>query len=282
MNAVIRKKTLSLISLLTLFWACLASVVGCGNAQPGNESTQNATGGAGQNVTLNVYAAASLTSAFQELGKRFEQTHPGVTVRFNFAGSQTLVSQMSQGAPADVFASADTSNMAKAKAKGLVDTDQVFAKNSLVLITPKSNPAGLQKYEDLTKARRVVLGVQDVPIGKYGRQSLKQADPIYGSGFSNTVLSHVVSQETDVKQIVNKIVFGEGDAAFVYATDVHGKMGDKVRVIPVPTNVNVTATYPIAVLKQSAHKDLAQEFVQFVLSREAQDVLHSYGFTPIS
>ncbi len=279
---MLRKKALSIASFLTILCTSVVGLAGCGSVHPDNGSSATGQGGAGQNATLNVYAAASLTSAFQELGKRFEETHPGVAVRFNFAGSQTLVAQMSQGAPADVFASADTSNMEKAKAKGLVESDQVFAKNSLVLITPKSNPAGLQKYEDLTRAHRVILGVQDVPIGRYGRQSLQQADGVFGNGFSATVLSHVVSQETDVKQIVNKIVLGEGDAAFVYRTDAQGATADKVRVIPVPKSVNVEVAYPIAVMKQSAHKDLAKAFVEFILSREAQDILHSNGFDPIS
>jgi molybdate transport system substrate-binding protein len=282
MSTVTKKKTFSIFSVLAMLFASLALVAGCGGARPDNGSSQTGQSSSGQNVVLNVYAAASLTSAFQELGTRFEETHPGVSVRFNFAGSQTLVSQISQGAPADVFASADNSNMEKAKAQGLVDAERMFTKNSLVLITPKSNPAGLQKYEDLTRARRVVLGVQDVPIGSYGRQSLKQANQVFGAGFSDTVLSHVVSQETDVKQIVNKIVFGEADAAFVYGTDVRGTTADKVHVIAVPDSVNVTATYPIAVVKHSAHKDQAEAFIAFILSKEGQDILHSNGFLPIS
>jgi molybdate transport system substrate-binding protein len=278
-----RKKTLSkMVSLLAIACTSLFSVTGCGGARSDTSSSATGQGGAGQNVTLNVYAAASLTSAFQALGKRFEETHPGVVVRYNFAGSQTLVSQIREGAPADVFASADTSNMEKAKAKGLVDSERIFAKNSLVLIVPKSNPAGLQKFEDLTRAHRVIMGVQDVPIGKYARKSLQQADHVIAAGFSNSVLSHVVSQETDVKQIVNKIVLGEGDAAFVYRTDARGKTAEKVLVIPVPNRVNVTVKYPIAVVKHSTHQNLAETFIQFILSKEAQDILHSNGFIPVS
>ncbi|MDI3256294.1 MAG: molybdate ABC transporter substrate-binding protein [Kyrpidia sp.] len=273
----IKKKTFSLISLLAILWMSVALAAGCGT-RPDSGPPGAGQGGAGQNVTLNVYAAASLTAAFQELGKHFEQSHPGITVRFNFAGSQTLVSQIDQGAPADVFASADTSNMEKAKTKGLVESDRIFAKNSLVLITPKSNPVGLQKYEDLTRAGKVVLGVPDVPVGNYARQSLKKADQVFGAGFSSTVLSHVVSQETDVKQIVNKIALGEGDAAFVYGTDVQGSAADKVQVISVPESVNVTAAYPIAVVKRSEHKDLAEAFIQLILSKEGQDILKKHGF----
>lgn len=276
-----KKKFFSIVSLLAMLGISAGGMAGCGAPRPDAGPPGSGQVGAGQSVTLNVYAAASLTSAFQELGKRFEETHPGVTIRFNFAGSQTLVSQIGQGAPADVFASADTSNMEKAKAKGLVDSERIFAKNSLVLITPKGNPAGLEKYEDLTRARKVILGVPDVPVGVYGRQSLQKADRVFGAEFSETVLSHVVSQETDVKQIVNKIVLGEGDAAFVYATDVEG-MTDKVHVIAVPDTVNVTGTYPVAVVTQSAHKDLAETFIQFLLSREGQEILHRHGFLPVS
>lgn len=279
---MIRKKTLPIFSLLAILCTSIVWGTGCGSAKPGSGSSATGQAGSGQSVTLNIYAAASLTSAFQDLGKRFEQTHPGVAVRFNFAGSPTLVSQIGQGAPADLFASADTSNMEKAKSKGLVEPEKIFAKNSLVLITPKNNPAGLQKYEDLPRARRVVLGVQDLPVGIYARQSLKRADQVFGAGFSDTVLSHVVSQETDVKQIVNKIALGEGDAAFVYGTDVQGATAEKVNVISVPESVNVTGAYPIAVVKQSSHKDLAESFIQFLLSREGQDILHQYGFIPVS
>ncbi|CAB3392170.1 molybdate ABC transporter substrate-binding protein [Kyrpidia spormannii] len=265
--------------LLLLGWV---GVAGCGSAQPAGSSADSGGSGSNQAAALNVFAAASLTAAFQDIGKRFEELHPGTRVHFNFGGSPTLLTQIAQGAPADVFASADMANMEKAKSKGLVQGDKIFAKNSLVLITPKSNPAGIHQYQDLTKAKRVVLGVKDLPAGSYGRQSLQKADKVYGPGFSSAVLGHVVSEETDVKQIVSKIALGEGDAAFVYATDVDGSAGSKVQIIPVPNPVNVTATYPMAVVTRSAHPDLAGEFVNFVLSKEGQASLQNHHFLPAS
>lgn len=274
--------------------AAIALVAGCGaggggsNGTPGGSNSQTndtGAGGAGNSAvqtTLTVDAAASLTTAFQQLGQAFEKAHPGVTVHFNFAGSQTLVAQMQQGAPADVFASADEKNMDKLKQAGLADAPSTFAKNGLVLITPKDNPAGVHAYADLPKARRVVLGVKDVPIGAYARQSLQKADSVYGGNFSKQVLGHVVSEETDVKQIVSKVALGEADAAFVYRTDAMGGNQDKLQVIPVPDSVNVTATYPITVVKRSAHPDAAQAFVQFVLSKAGQEILQENGFLPVS
>ncbi|MCL6599732.1 MAG: molybdate ABC transporter substrate-binding protein [Alicyclobacillus macrosporangiidus] len=281
--------------------AAIALVAGCGtgagtggaNGASGGGSNGGSNGGpngaaaggagnGGVQTTLTVDAAASLTTAFQQLGQAFEKSHPGVTVHFNFAGSQTLVAQMEQGAPADVFASADEKNMDKLKQAGLAAAPSTFAKNALVLITPKDNPAGVHAYADLPKARRVVLGVPDVPIGTYARQSLQKADAVYGGNFSKQVLSHVVSQETDVKQIVSKVALGEADAAFVYRTDAMGGNRDKLQVIPVPDPVNVTATYPITVVGRSAHQDAAQAFVQFVLSKAGQEILQENGFLPVS
>ncbi|MCL6592370.1 MAG: molybdate ABC transporter substrate-binding protein [Alicyclobacillus sp.] len=230
--------------------------------------------------TLNVYAAASLTGAFQELAQVFSQTHPGVKVQFNFAGSQILLTQIQQGAPADVLASADLATMDKAQKGGWVQQPQIFAQNELVLIVPQNNPAGIHTLADLPRAQKVVLGVPDVPVGAYARQVLNKANAIYGKDFSRTVLAHVVSQETDVKQVVSKVELGEADAAFVYRTDVEGQAAEMVHEISLPAAVNVTATYPLAVVVHAPHPDLAAQFVSFVCSPKGQEVLQSFGFNP--
>ncbi|MCL6518133.1 molybdate ABC transporter substrate-binding protein [Alicyclobacillus sp.] len=262
-----------------------STAAGTGTAAGGGSAAERGAGGgaAGVNresVTLTVDAAASLTGAFQQMGRAFEKFHPGITVRFNFAGSQTLVTQMEQGAPVDVFASADEKNMDRLVQAGLADKPAIFAKNQLVIITPGDNPAGVHSYADLPKARRVVLGVPDVPIGAYARRSLQLADGVYGQGFSQRVMAHVVSQETDVKQIVGKVALGEADAAFVYRTDSMGANRDQLQVVEVPDQLNVIATYPIAVIHGAPHPDLAQAFVQFVRSAQGQAILADSGFSP--
>ena len=170
--------------------------------------------------TLNVFAAASLTDAFKEIGQAFEAANPGVTVMFNFAGSQTLVTQIQQGAPADVFASASGTNMDAVVTGGYVDkaAPQVFLTNILLVILPSDNPANVQTLQDLAKpGLKVVLADASVPAGKYARQILDNMskDPTYGTDFGTKVLANVVSNETDVKQVVAKVQLGEADAGIV-------------------------------------------------------------------
>jgi len=229
--------------------------------------------------TLTVFAAASLTEAFAEIGKGFEAAHPGLKVAFNFGGSQSLRTQLEQGAVADVFAPASEAELDKAVAAGLVNGGSVrpFAANHLVVILPKDNPAKVEKLEDLARpGLKLVLAAEAVPAGQYTRAALDKMEKQFGSGFKDKVLANLVSSEDNVKQVVVKVQLGEADAGLVYASDALA--APELRTIPIPAEYNVTVTYPIVVLAFAPHPDLAAEFVEYVLSAEGQAALMKWGF----
>jgi molybdate transport system substrate-binding protein len=233
---------------------------------------------------LTVFAAASLTDAFKEIGKDFETVNPGVTVTFNFAGSQTLRTQLEQGAVADIFASANHSEMDTAVKDNLVasDTPQDFVTNTLTVILPTGNPANILSLQDLSKSgNKLVLADKSVPAGKYALQILDTMgkDPAYGSDFSPRVLANVVSYETDVKQVVAKVHLGEADAGIVYISD--SIAAPELKTIEIPANFNVVARYPVAALTQAPNPGLAGDFIAYVLSSDGQAILKKWGFTPV-
>ncbi len=224
--------------------------------------------GAGSPAEIKVFAAASLTAAFNRIGQDYTAANPDTKVTFNFAGSQALATQIQQGAPADVFASADTTNMGKVT--DLVATPQNFASNLLQIIVVKGNPKGINGLSDLANPDlKVVLAAPDVPAGKYAQQALDKAG----------VTVKPVSQEDNVKAVVTKVSLGEADAGIVYVTDVTAG-GDKVEGVDIPNAQNVAATYPIATVKASSHQSQARAFMDLVLSDQGQQVLKSYGFLP--
>jgi len=226
---------------------------------------------------LDVYAAASLREAFGELAKRFEARHPGAKVVLNLAGSQELRTQIENGAPADVFASADEKHMRALLAAKLADAPRIFARNEPVLVVPKGNPALLRALRDLPQAKRIVVGVPEVPIGAYAVRILDAASERYGGDFRKKVEARIVSRELNVRQVLAKVALGEADAAIVYRTDAAAAQ-DKVEVIPIPPEVNVVADYPIAVLTKAKEPALAKEFVDLVLSNAGREVLSRHGF----
>jgi molybdenum ABC transporter molybdate-binding protein len=233
--------------------------------------------------TLTVLAAASLTESFTELGKAFEAQNPNVTVTFSFAGSQQLAQQLAEGAPADVFASASKKYMdATIEAKRINKEDsQVFARNRLVVIYPKDNPAGLKELKDLAKSGlKLVLADKSVPVGQYSLDFLDKAiaDPGFDPAFKDSVLKNVVSYEDNVKSVLTKVSLGEGDAGIVYVTDITADAADKVGRLDIPDALNTIATYPIAPIADSKNADLAKAFVALVLSPEGQQILGKYGF----
>lgn len=248
-----------------------------------------ATGNTGQPapgpVTLNVFAAASLTESFNEIGQKFQSANAGVKVVFNFAGSQALEQQIASGASADVFASADQANMQKATDANLVGGAQIFVKNRLVVILPASNPGNITSLNDLAKKGvKIDIEAPSVPAGKYSLQVLdnmaKSAD--YGAAYETAVKANFVSQEDNVKAVVQKVQLGEVDAGFVYRTDVTAAVSDKVKVVDIPDNFNVIAEYPIAVTKKAAHADQAQAFLKYVLSQEGQAIMAKYNFIVVA
>lgn len=220
-------------------------------------------------TTITVFAAASLKGTFTEIGKKFEAENDGVTVTFNFAGSSDLVAQIQQGAPADVFASADLKNMDKATADDLVEgTPTNFATNTLEIATPPDNPGKVDSIDDLASPDlKVVLCAAEVPCGAAAAGVEKAA------GIDITP----VSEEQSVTDVLGKVISGEADAGLVYVTDVKSA-GDKVNGITFPESDEVVNTYPIAALAGSDNKDIAEAFAAFVAGPEGRTVLAAAGF----
>jgi molybdenum ABC transporter, periplasmic molybdate-binding protein len=231
---------------------------------------------AGENE-LTVFTASSLAGVFAELGRLFEAQHAGQQVIINQAGSQTLRVQIENGAPADVFASADAWHVDALRERGLVETSFVFARNELVVIVPRDNPAGLRSVADLPHAERIVVGAADVPVGSYTRQFLDRASMRYGANFRQRVEQHVVSHELSVRQVLAKVGLNEADAGVVYRTDAMAAP-DRVQQVLIPTDMNVIAEYHIGLLKAAPHPTLAQAWLDLVRSHAGQSVLGRHGF----
>jgi molybdate transport system substrate-binding protein len=227
-----------------------------------------------------VFAAASLTDVFQDVGRGFEAENPGVAVTFNFAGSQALRTQIEEGAAADVFASASLKEMEVLAAEGmLVGVARTFATNLLTIIVPLDNPSSIGSPLDLARPGvKLVLAAEEVPVGGYARQSIDLLAELYGASFSEAVLRNVVSSEDNVKQVVAKVQLGEADAGIVYETDAYAAAS--LITIAIPREQNVVAEYPIAVLAQTTNGNLAEAFVEFLISAESLDALKRWGFRP--
>jgi len=231
--------------------------------------------------SLTVFAAASLTEYLQEVEAAFEKEHRGTDVRLNLAASSRLRIQIEHGGPADVFLSADTSNMDPLLKAKLVEKPAVFAHNRLVVGIPKRNPAGLKSPGDLSKPKvKLVIAAPETPIGEYTRDVIRKMDASgkYGKGFGDRTLANVVSNEPTVKAVVAKVNLGEADAGICYASDITPAIRGNVSMIDIPDDVNIIADYPIAVLKGSRQASLAKDFMEFVLSPKGQSLLEKHGF----
>jgi molybdate transport system substrate-binding protein len=258
---------------LTAFALALAILTSCGSS--GTRSTT----GSSRPVTLTVLGAASLIKVFPDIGRRFQARRPGVTMRFSFAGTDSLVTQIEQGAPADLFAGASAKYGDELFSAGLVLEPKVMATNRLILVLPPSNPAGIASLKDLTRPIKLVIGSESVPVGSYTRTVLKNLNTLYGDGYSAEVLGNVVSNEDDVQSVLAKVRLGEADAGFVYVTDAKAA-GGAVISVQLPDQAQAVASYPIAVVKASRNPATAALFVAFVLGPEAQRVLEAAGFGP--
>lgn len=239
---------------------------GCGSGGPGASASAPATGAGTKEVT--VFAAASLTGTFTELGRAFEAAHPGTTVKFNFGSSATLAQQITQGAPVDVFAAASPATMKTVTDASLAGSPTTFARNKLQIAVPKDNPAKVDDLADLADAKvKVALCAEQVPCGAAAVRALDAA------GLKVTP----VTLEQDVKATLTKVELGEVDAALVYRTDVIAAAG-KVTGIGFPEADKAVNDYPIATLAKAPAGDLAKRFVDLVLSRQGKDVLTKAGF----
>ena len=266
-----RSKTILLwpiFSLISGFILCLS--LGCGN---GNSSS----------TVITVFAAVSLTDAFQDIAGEFESANPGVEVKLNFAGSQRLRSQLEFGAAADVFASADEVQMDLAEDAGLIaGTVRPFAGSTMAVIVRMDSPMR-DVSEIATPGVKLVLAHQSVPAGGYSRQMLTRlSEPDFGMGadFAERTLANVVSDETSVKFVEQKVVLGQADAGIVYRSGALTAVATgSARELPLPPGASdVRAIYPIAALRNSASQEWGEKFVEFALSRPAGEILASYGF----
>ncbi len=226
-------------------------------------------GGSGAGKTLTVFAAASLKAPFTALAREFEASHPGTRVALSFAGSADLATQLSQGAPADVFASADRKNMAKVADAALVEgAPSDFASNVLTIAVPPANPANIGSFADLARpGTRLVVCAAQVPCGAAAATIAGRAG----------VALKPVSEESAVTDVLGKVTSGEADAGLVYVTDVKAA-GDKVKGIAFPESAYAVNKYPIAGVRASRNKELAAAFVALVTGSEGQKVLADAGF----
>ncbi len=231
--------------------------------------------------TVTIFAAASLTDAFTEVETTLEAANPGLDIVNNFAGSQALVTQLTEGAPADVAAFASNTAMSNAIEAGTVTAEpQTFVENLLTVVVPADNPAGISSAADLAKPGiKLVLAQEEVPVGGYSRESIcnMAADTAtYGDDFVANVAGNVVSEEDNVRAVLSKVALGEADAGIVYTSDVT----DDVVAIAIPETVNEIATYPIAPVA-AGNQDAAAAYISYILSPDGQAILESYGFIPV-
>jgi molybdate transport system substrate-binding protein len=243
------------------------SLVGCGGG--GSTGQSNAGGGGAVSGDVTVFAAASLTESFTQLGKQFEAAHPGTSVRFNFGGSSALAQQINAGAPADVFASASPTNMKQVSdAGGVSGQPTTFARNTLQIAVARGNPKKISSLADLTRSDiRLALCAEQVPCGAAAKQAFQAA----------SLTPKPVTLEQDVKATLTKVQLGEVDAALVYRTDVAASRG-KVDGVDFPEATKAVNDYPIAALAKAPHGAAGKAFVDYVLSPQGHDALQKAGF----
>ena len=248
--------------LVTMLAVCFSISLGCEARSIDEESRP-----------LTVFAASSLTDAFTAMGAAFVRLEGGTPPAFAFAGSQSLRLQIEQGAPADIFASANRSHLDALKSSGMIATPTLLAYNELVLIVPKDNPSGIRKFKDLSRARRLVVGAPGVPIGEYTEKLMQRAEAVLGSEFVSSLRDRVVSKEGNVRLVRAKVELGEADAAIVYRTDLSAE----VQAIQIPESLNVRGRYELAQVLP-IRNDAANRWMKFVASPAGREILHQHGF----
>ncbi len=232
---------------------------------------------------LTVFAATSLTDVFESLRAAYTEAHPNAEILLNFSSSSTLAAQLIQGAPADVFASANELQMDLVVEMGLIAADavEIFAHNQLALITPADNPAGIESMRELAgESVLLVLAAEGTPIRAYTDAMLASLNEDYAPDYAERVRRNLVSEESNVRQVVARVALGEADAGIVYKSDTIGDAAERLRAIDIDRAHNQLASYPIAPLVDTANMTLAMSFIEFVVSEAAGLLLEAYGFCP--
>lgn len=274
------------VSMVTAQIACVPATPATAAASPVATATIPTATFPQGDATVVVFAAASLTDVFAELETQLEAEHEGLEIVVETGGSQALVTQLQEGAAADVLATANISTMATAVDSSLIaGTPVPFTGNRLVIVTPSDNPAGITALDDLAgEGVRLVLANEEVPAGAYARQALCAWDSGEDApdGALDAIGANVVSEEEDVRNVLVKVQLGEADAGIVYASDAVASelAGTPLNVVAFPEGVPVTATYPIAATA-SGDPELAAAFIGSVLSADGQSLLERYGFSPV-
>lgn len=237
-------------------------------------------------VQMTVFVASSLTDVFLDVREQFEARYPNIEINYSFGGSSTLSTQIREGAPADIFASANIQQMSIIEADGLLsDPSTFFAYNQLVIIVPSDNPANIASLDDLKRSNlRIITATEGVPIRTYIAVLLDQLaeSSIFGSQFREAFLANIVSEELNVRDVVAKIALGEGDVAIVYQSDVTSDMADELMTISLPTEFNPIVAYSIGILADGANQSIAQTFINFLASEEGQETFIRWGFLPVN
>ena len=265
--------------LATLPLLMIAACSSLNSLSPGFKDTDS-----NRPQSLTVFAAASLIEAFNEIRESYQGINPGTQLVINYAGSQQLAQQLSQGAPADIYASADKAQIDNVIRSGRVHqgVEEEFVQNRLVVILPDDNPGNIGELGDLSNpGLQILLADGAVPAGQYSLEMLERAsqEKMYGAEFKDQVLRNVVSYEENVRAVLSKILLGEADAGIVYESDGWGANDEDIILIRIPDLVNATASYYISPVSDSLNKNLAQDFIDFVLSSAGQDILARYGFS---
>jgi molybdate transport system substrate-binding protein len=253
---------------LTIAGLAVVALAGCSSSSSSSAPSASTSSSSASTGSITVFAAASLTGTFTELGKQFEAAHPGDTVKFSFGPSSGLATEITSGAPADVFASAATANMDQVVTAGDASNPQNFAKNIMEVAVPPNNPANVKSVNNLAKKSvKTALCQPQVPCGVVAAEVFKNAG----------ITVKPVTLQPDVKSVLSQVELGNVDAGMVYVTDVMAA-GTKVKGVPIPADDNASTLYPIATITSSKQKSEAEAFVAYVLSPAGQQVLGAAGF----
>ncbi|MBE7489680.1 molybdate ABC transporter substrate-binding protein [bacterium] len=231
---------------------------------------------------VTVYAASSLTAAFEDMKEAFQSQNPGIAITLSFGGSQQLRTQLELGARADLYVAADERQMILAQKSGIVrEASELFAQNTLIVILPNQNSAKIEALQDLAKPGiKIVLAAPEVPVGNYSRLFLEKAaqQSAFPTDYKERVLANVVSEEPNVKQVAAKVQLDEADAGIVYGTDLTPEVAGKLKRLEIPAELNQLASYYIAVTKTCPEPKAAGKFIEFILAEPGQKILSNHGF----